>query len=109
MSSTTNGKALYENLDTTFVSLWSLLRNLTQRGFVGRVHVELANYSADVFLNGSGNPWFVKWIAQQELTHWKKQRYTVWSCESAKPRERSACLRARARPQPPQLVTVGVR
>jgi len=56
MSSTTNGKALYENLDTTFVNLWSLLRNLTQRGFVGRVHVELANYSADVFLNGSGSP-----------------------------------------------------
>jgi hypothetical protein len=56
MNSTTNGKALYENLDTTFVNLWSLLRNLTQRGFVGRVHVELTNYSADVFLNGSGTP-----------------------------------------------------
>lgn len=56
MSSTTNGKALYENLDTAFVNLWSLLRNLTQRGFVGRVRVELTNYSADVFLNGSGTP-----------------------------------------------------
>jgi hypothetical protein len=56
MSSTTNGKALYENLDTAFVNLWSLLRNLTQRGFVGRVRVELTNYSADVFLNGSGSP-----------------------------------------------------
>jgi len=56
MSSTTNGKALYENLDTAFVNLWSLLRNLTQRGFVGRVRVELTNYSADVFLNGSGAP-----------------------------------------------------
>jgi len=56
MNSTTNGKALYENLDTAFVNLWSLLRNLTQRGFVGRVRVELTNYSADVFLNGSGTP-----------------------------------------------------
>jgi hypothetical protein len=56
MSSTTNGKALYENLDTAFVNLWSLLRNLTQRGFVGRVRVELTNYSADVFLNGSSTP-----------------------------------------------------
>jgi len=56
MNSTTNGKALYENLDTAFVNLWSLLRNLTQRGFVGRVRVELTNYSADVFLNGSGAP-----------------------------------------------------
>ena len=56
MSSSTNGKALYENLDTAFVNLWSLLRNLTQRGFVGRVHVELRDYSADVYLNGSGTP-----------------------------------------------------
>ncbi len=56
MSSTTNGKALYENLDTAFVNLWSLLRNLTQKGFIGRVHVEMTNYSADVFLNGSSTP-----------------------------------------------------
>ena len=35
MSSTANAKALYENLDTSFVNLWSLLRNLTQRGFIG--------------------------------------------------------------------------
>jgi len=56
MSSTSNGQALYENLDTAFVNLWSLLRNLTQRGFVGRVRVELRDYSADVFLNGSRTP-----------------------------------------------------
>jgi hypothetical protein len=56
MSSTSNGQALYENLDTAFVNLWSLLRNLTHRGFVGRVRVELADYSADVFLNGSPTP-----------------------------------------------------
>jgi hypothetical protein len=56
MNSSTNGKALYEDLDTAFVNLWSLLRNLTQRGFVGRVRVELKNYSADVYLNGSETP-----------------------------------------------------
>src|SRR2546421_5198407 len=47
---------LYENLDTTFVNLWSLLPNLSQREFIGRVHVESKNYSADIFLNGSSTP-----------------------------------------------------
>ena len=47
---------LYQNLDTTFVNIWSLLRSLTERGFVGRVHVDLPDYSADVFMNGSGTP-----------------------------------------------------
>jgi hypothetical protein len=47
---------LYQNLDTTFVNLWSLLRNLSQRGFIGRVHVESQDYSADIFLNGSSTP-----------------------------------------------------
>lgn len=56
MSSRTSGKALYDNLDTAFVNLWSLLRNLTERGFIGRVHVELEDYSADVFLTGSSTP-----------------------------------------------------
>jgi|SRR5215813_8381297 len=56
MSSTSSEKVLYENLDTTFVNLWSLLRNLTRRGFVGRVRIEMQDYSADVFLNGSGTP-----------------------------------------------------
>jgi hypothetical protein len=49
-------KALHENLDTTFVNLWALLRNLSQRGFIGRVHVELKDYAADVFLTGSNTP-----------------------------------------------------
>jgi hypothetical protein len=56
MSSRPSGKALYDNLDTAFVNLWSLLRNLTERGFIGRVHVELEDYSADVFLTGSSTP-----------------------------------------------------
>jgi hypothetical protein len=45
-----------QNLDTTFVNLWSLLRKLTQQGFIGRVHVELPDYSADIFLDGSSTP-----------------------------------------------------
>ena len=49
-------RVLYENLDTSFVNLWALLRYLSQRSFVGRVHVELENYSADVFVNGSETP-----------------------------------------------------
>ncbi len=47
---------LYENLDTTFVNLWSLLRSLSQKEFVGRVHVELQDYSADIFMTGSSTP-----------------------------------------------------
>src|SRR5215831_4334075 len=47
---------LYRNLDTTLVNLWSLLRNLTERGFVGRIHVDLKDYSADIFLDGSSTP-----------------------------------------------------
>ena len=49
-------RILYENLDTSFVNLWGLLRYLSQQSFIGRVHVELSDYSADVFLNGSDNP-----------------------------------------------------
>lgn len=49
-------RVLYENLDTSFVNLWALLRFLSQRSFIGRVHVELENYSADVFVNGSETP-----------------------------------------------------
>jgi hypothetical protein len=51
-----NSRILYENLDTSFVNLWALLRYLMQRGVVGRVHVELPDYTADVFLNGSSTP-----------------------------------------------------
>ena len=53
MSSSTR---LHRNLDTTFVNLWSLLRNLTQQGFIGRVRVDLRDYTADIFLNGSSIP-----------------------------------------------------
>src|ERR1051326_5587417 len=47
---------LYQNLDTTFVNLWSLLRKLTEQEFIGRVHIDLKDYSADVFLDGSSTP-----------------------------------------------------
>ena len=49
-------RILYQNLDTSFVNVGALLRYLAQRSFVGRVHVELENYSADVFVNGSETP-----------------------------------------------------
>jgi hypothetical protein len=56
MSTDAKSHALYQNLDTSFVNLWALLRYLSQRGFVGRVHVELKDYTADVFVDGSSTP-----------------------------------------------------
>jgi hypothetical protein len=56
MENDSKSTPLYQNLDTTFVNIWSLLRNLTERNFIGRVHVELPEYSAEVFLSGSGTP-----------------------------------------------------
>jgi hypothetical protein len=56
MNSESKSRVLYENLDTSFVNLWALLRHLSQRAFVGRVHVEMDDYSADVFLTGSNTP-----------------------------------------------------
>jgi len=49
-------RVLYQDLDTSFVNLWGLLRHLSQQTFVGRVHVELTDYSADVFLDGRETP-----------------------------------------------------
>ena len=49
-------RVLYQDLDTSFVNLWALLRYLSQQSFVGRVHVELTDYSADVFLDGRETP-----------------------------------------------------
>src|SRR5258708_36831797 len=56
MTSESKSRVLHENLDTSFVNLWSLLRSLTQRGFIGRVHVELTDYTADVYMTGSNTP-----------------------------------------------------
>jgi hypothetical protein len=56
MTSESKSRVLHENLDTSFVNLWSLLRSLSQRGFIGRVHVELTDYTADVYMTGSNTP-----------------------------------------------------
>jgi hypothetical protein len=56
MNSESKSRVVYENLDTAFVNLWALLRKLSQSGFIGRVRVELKDYTADVFLTGSNTP-----------------------------------------------------
>ena len=56
MNSESKSRVLYENLDLSFVNLWNLLRYLSQRTFVGRVHVAMEDYEADVFLTGSNAP-----------------------------------------------------
>ncbi|MDT4895541.1 MAG: hypothetical protein QOH25_618 [Acidobacteriota bacterium] len=49
-------RPVHENLDTTYVNLAALLRYLQQREFNGRVHVELDEYDADVFLSANEQP-----------------------------------------------------
>ncbi len=48
--------AVHENLDTAYVNLAALLRYLREREFTGRVHVQLVEYEADVFLNAQEPP-----------------------------------------------------
>ena len=52
----TNSSVVHQNLDTTYVNLAALLRYLQQRNFAGRVHVELIEYGADVYLNAQDAP-----------------------------------------------------
>lgn len=47
---------IHENLDTAYVNLGALLRYLQGRSFTGRVHVELEEYAADIFLVGGEAP-----------------------------------------------------
>jgi hypothetical protein len=56
MNPESKSRIVYESLDTTFVNLWALLRKLSQQGFIGRVHVELKDYTADIFMTGSSTP-----------------------------------------------------
>ena len=56
MNPDSKSRVVYENLDTAFVNLWALLRKLSQSGFIGRVRVELKDYTADVFMTGSNTP-----------------------------------------------------
>lgn len=46
----------FESLDTSYVSLASLIRYLREREFLGRVHVALDQYEADIFIYGSDVP-----------------------------------------------------
>jgi hypothetical protein len=56
MDTESKSRVVHEKLDTTFVNLWALLRSLSQREFIGRVRVEMKDYTADVFMNGSNTP-----------------------------------------------------
>src|SRR3989442_4621974 len=56
ITSESKSAVLFQNLDTSFVNLWGLLRKLTQDGFIGRLRVELKDYTADVFMTGSSTP-----------------------------------------------------
>lgn len=49
-------RPLYEHLDTAFVNLGALLRYLQQRAFVGRIHVVLEEYEAEVLLAAGAQP-----------------------------------------------------
>ncbi|HEY0005236.1 MAG TPA: hypothetical protein VGB17_10550 [Pyrinomonadaceae bacterium] len=56
MQEDAKSRILHQNLDTSYVNLSALLRYLRQREFTGRVHVELDEYDADVFLQGAQEP-----------------------------------------------------
>src|SRR5437764_12942808 len=49
-------RTVHENLATAYVNLAALLRYLQGREFAGRVHVELDEYEADIFLNVGEQP-----------------------------------------------------
>lgn len=49
-------RPIHENLDTAYVNLAALLRYLRGRDFVGRVHVLLDEYEAEVSLDGESAP-----------------------------------------------------
>lgn len=51
-----DGSIKFESLDTSYVNLESLIRYLRDRDFVGRLHVALDQYEADVFLYGADSP-----------------------------------------------------
>jgi hypothetical protein len=46
----------FEILDTSYVSLAALIRYLREREFSGRVHIDLAQYEADVIMDGASVP-----------------------------------------------------
>ncbi len=56
MTSNIISRPVHENLDTAFVHLAALVRYLQARNFTGRIHVELDEYDADVFLQADAAP-----------------------------------------------------
>jgi len=56
MTESNASHAIHENLDTAYTNLAALVRYLQGRGFVGRIHVVMAEYEADVILNGKNPP-----------------------------------------------------
>ena len=51
-----NPNAVHENLNTDYVNVAALLSYLQKRAFAGRVHVELIEYEADVYLSAQDIP-----------------------------------------------------
>lgn len=49
-------RPVHENLATAYVNLAALIRYLRQQDFAGRIHVELDEYEADVYLSGNDSP-----------------------------------------------------
>jgi len=56
MTESNASHAIHENLDTAYTNLAALVRYLQGREFVGRIHVVMAEYEADVILNGKNPP-----------------------------------------------------
>jgi hypothetical protein len=48
--------AVHENLDTAYTNLAALVRYFQNRNFIGRIHVVLDEYEADVMLSGKNPP-----------------------------------------------------
>jgi hypothetical protein len=48
--------AVHENLDTAYTNLAALVRYFQNRNFIGRIHVVLDEYEADVMLDGKNPP-----------------------------------------------------
>lgn len=56
MPERSGARVVHQNLDTAYVNLAALVRHLQQRDFTGRVHVELDEYDADIFLSARERP-----------------------------------------------------
>src|SRR5882762_6503915 len=56
MTESNASHAIHENLDTAYTNLAALVRYLQGREFVGRIHIIMAEYEADVILNGKNPP-----------------------------------------------------